>query len=212
MIVFFTIYYFSGQKHFSINNHKEINKLELIAKQFPIEAINDFYQLKCSFEGIELHSNYNSAPMLPGGWKSIADIKCVYLNTKNKKETIFLPLSVYNEEEKEFLLVGAQPQQKTKEEIVEIANLTTVVWYEKMIENFLFAKPEQGKTLKVLVNFPDWQFNSNQTNGAAFEVLTNSNPPYTKNSLEKFYENGDASFLPKINNISYFWPIAGYHF
>ena len=103
-------------------------------------------------------------------------------------------------------------QQKNREEVIRLAEITSVAWYEKMIEHFLFSKPESGKMLKIVANFPSEKFNNNQTKGLAFETLQEANPPYTKEDLANFYQTGQSLYLPEIDGKHYFWPVIGYSF
>jgi hypothetical protein len=211
------------QQPFSINNTTNNNSFEIQSTEpnaynlntFPIQAggeLGNIYRLDCSFDEIILYQNYQRSPMLPGNWRCLAAMACSYLNSNQQLEQIYLPLRVYNTSTQQVLLVGSSIQQENEEEVIRLAEMTSTAWYEKMIEHYLVSKPEPGKKIKIVANFPSEEFQNNQTKGLAFETLKEANPPYTKSDLENFYQSGDSQYLPEINGKHYFWPVIGYSF
>lgn len=180
--------------------------------KYPVRANNnDLYSFYCKFQKINLY-NYNNAVKLDNSWLSIADVSCSYLNIDGKKETIYLPLRIYNQDTNELLFFGAQKQIKTNEEVIEIISKTNLGWYENMIAELLKDSPEVNKEIKIFANFPDKIYSSNESLGAGFDSLYQENPPYTQTDLNNFYNTGYVKYLPKIDKKTYFWPIIGWSF
>lgn len=72
-----------------LNTKQQLNT----RNQWPLSASIDggFYTLHCDFEQIHKHT-YNQAPILAGGWLSLVDISCLYLNKQGQLETILFTL------------------------------------------------------------------------------------------------------------------------
>lgn len=195
------------------NLNTETNPYDL--NSFPLQAggeLGNIYRLNCSFDEIILYRNYQKAPVLAGGWRSLADITCSYLNSSQQLEQIYLPLRVYHPSTQQLLLMGSTVKQESETEVMRLAEMTSVAWYENMIEHYLVSRPEPGKMLKIVANYPDEGFKNNQTRGLAFDTLLEANPPYTQEDLTNFYQTGDSQYLPEVNSKPYFWPVVGYSF
>lgn len=187
-----------------------------IPNQFPIipsvgqgELLT--YWLECQIEEINQYRNYPQAPLIPGGWKVLAEISCSYIDKQGSLQIIHLPLHIYHPVKQDYLLVGTDIQKETDEnKIRQIAEITSLAWYEKMTETFWGSSIAIGKTIKIDLDFPSAELAMEKTRGAAFETLLEPNPPYTKEALLNFYQSGDPQFLPRIDGKSYFWPVVRY--
>lgn len=169
------------------------------------------FWLECQIEKINQYRNYPKAPLIAGGWKVLADISCSYFNSQDEVEIIYLPLHIYHPEKQDYLLVGTDMQKETDEDkIRQIAEITSLTWYEKMTETFWGESVAVGKTIKIDLDYPTPQLNLEKTRGAAFETLQEPNPPYTKAILNNFYQTGDAQLLPEVDGKHYFWPVVRY--
>ena len=183
------------------------------SNQWPLESVGreEFYGMRCDFGQVHKHT-YNQAPVLAGGWLSLVDISCLYLNSQGQLETIYLPYWVYQPEEELSLMAGYTFKPETKEAVLRLLNATNEDWFAGMAGKSLFGVAETGSKMVILTNWPDEQFNANETQGAAFETLETSNPPYTRENLAAFRQTGDSKYLPQISGKSYFWPVADYSF
>lgn len=168
------------------------------------------YWLECRIEKINQYRNYDTAPLVAGGWKVIADISCSYFNSQGEAEVIYLPLHVYQPITKDYLLVGTDIQKENEERIRQTAEITSLAWYEAMTKNFWGNSVTVGKIIKIDLDFPTPELSLEKTRGAAFETLLEPDPPYTKEILNTFYQTGDASLLPKIAGKHYLWPVVRY--
>lgn len=203
------------KKSISLSNESNLTPSEselLIENQFPIEAFGpeEWRRLDCDFQEIILHTDYYKTPILAGDWRCLAEIVCAYYNYSQNLETLHLPLQVYNPSTQQMLLVGSQYRIRTEAEAIRLAEQTSLTWYENMLEDFFLSRLDPGKEIQIIINFPNDKLTAGQTQGAAFSTVEADNPPYTEEDLLNFYQSGDTSYLPNINNKTYFWPVAGY--
>lgn len=202
----------------SLTNNMSSSDLEQTVNQsqFPIKANTGqdeilTYWLECQVEKINQYRNYPQAPLIPGEWKVLADISCSYLNSQEEVEIIYLPLHIYHPEKQDYLLVGTEMQKEADEDLIrQIAEITSLGWYEKMTESLWGNMLTVGKTIKIDLDFPTGELSMEKTRGAAFETLQDPNPPYTREMLNNFYQTGDSQLLPEVDGKRYFWPVVRY--
>jgi hypothetical protein len=191
------------------DQEQKINQFPIVPEQG--EGDLQIPRLECQIESINQYRNYQRAPVVPGGWKVLADIACSYLNILQEVEIIHLPLHIYHPEKMEYLLVGTDIQIEPDEDLIRhIAEITSLTWYENMTETFWGGSVAVGKSIKVDLDYPSAELRLEKTRGAAFETLLESNPPYTIEDLTNFYQTGDTQFLPEVSGKRYFWPVTTY--
>ena len=135
-----------------LNTKQQLNT----SNQWPLSASIEggFYTLHCDFEQIHKHT-YNQAPILAGGWLSLIDISCLYLNKQRQLETIYLPYWIYQPEEELSLMAGYTFKPETQEAVLRLLNATNEKWFAGMASRSLFGVAEAGSKMVILTNWPD---------------------------------------------------------
>ena len=193
-----------------INRDLSVEQLDKVVRfnAFPLTATNEAYTLKCAVNDLIFYRNYYQSPQLAGGWRSLTDIECLYYDTKQNLQVIYLPLHLYQEETQTELLLYTEEKQQIPERIAYAMNYTNWQTYQNIFQPFFQVDFKPGYILVVDVSYPQTDLAANDTKGAAFDTLNQESAPYSQTDLTQFYQDGNPRVLPKINGHYYFWPLV----